>query len=98
MMRFSSKFLMVVTAVVVVAMAAQLAVAQNEQGKRGRGGREGRGGPGGPGGMMGPVPMARLATDEKVQEALKLSSEQKDKIKSINDETRDAMEAMRKEL
>jgi len=96
MMRLTSKFLAVIVAVTVVAMAAQLAVAQNEQGKRGRGGRGG--GPGGPGGMMGPIPMARLATDEKVQQALKLSGEQKDKIKSINDETRDAMESMRKEL
>jgi Spy/CpxP family protein refolding chaperone len=95
MKRFSSKFLAIVVAVAVVAMAAQLAVAQNEQGRRG--GR-GRGGPGGPGGMMGPVPMARLATVDTVQEALKLSSEQKDKIKAINDETREAMESMRKEL
>jgi Spy/CpxP family protein refolding chaperone len=88
MMRFSNRFLAVTAAVAIVAMAAQLAVAQNE-GKRPRGNRGG--GPGGPGGMMGPVPMARLATDEKVQEALKLSSEQKDKIKKINDDVRDDM-------
>src|SRR5215216_5581627 len=95
MMRFSSKFLAVVVAVAVVAMATQLAVAQNERGNRG--GR-GRGGPGGPGGMMGPIPMARLATDEKVAEALKLSKEQKDKIKTINDEVRVARDEMRKEF
>jgi Spy/CpxP family protein refolding chaperone len=95
MLRFSNKVLAVIAAMAIVAMAAQMAVAQNER-PRGRGGRGG--GPGGPGGMMGPVPMARLATDEKVQEALKLSSEQKDKIKTINEETREAMDAQRKEL
>jgi Spy/CpxP family protein refolding chaperone len=88
MMRFSSKFLAVFTAIAIVAMAAQMAVAQNE-GRRGRGGRGG--GAGGPGGMMGPAPMARLATVDTVQDALKLSDEQKEKIKTINDETRDAM-------
>src|SRR4029079_7338351 len=87
MMLFSGRFLAVITAVAVVAMTAQLAVAQNNEGRRGRG----RGGPGGPGGMMGPVPMARLATVDTVQEALKLSSEQKDKIKTINDDVRDEM-------
>jgi Spy/CpxP family protein refolding chaperone len=39
--------------------------------------------------MMGPVPMARLATDEKVQEALKVNDKQKDEIKSLNDEVRE---------
>src|SRR4051812_21806131 len=95
MMRFSSRFLAVIAAVAVVAMAAQLAVAQSEKGNRGS---RGRGGPGGPGGMMGPVPMARLATLDTVQDALKLTDDQKSKIKSINDETREAMDAMRKEL
>jgi len=84
MMRFPSKFLAVVAAVAVVALAAQTAVAQNEKGgQRGRGGR-----PGGPG---GPPSMARLATIEKVQDALKLSDEQKTKIEKINGESRKAM-------
>jgi Spy/CpxP family protein refolding chaperone len=69
--------------VAVVAMATQMTVAQNEEGRRGRGGP-----PGGPG---GPVPMTRLAAVDTVQDALKLSDEQKEKIKAINDETRDAM-------
>jgi Spy/CpxP family protein refolding chaperone len=89
MVRFSSKFLAVVTAVAVVAMAAQLAVAQNEQGKRG-GGR-GRGGPGGPGGMGGPPSMARLAMIDKVQDALKITDEQKTKIEKINADFRKEM-------
>jgi hypothetical protein len=95
MMRFSSKFLAVVAVTVIVAMASQIAMAQNE-GRRPRGNRGG--GPGGPGGMMGPVPMAMLATVDTVQSALKVSDEQKEKIKTINDETRDAMDAMRKEF
>jgi Spy/CpxP family protein refolding chaperone len=88
MVRFSSKFLAVIAAVAVVAMAAQLAVAQNEQGKRG-GGR-GRGGAGGPG-MGGPPSMARLATIDKVQEALKITDEQKTKIEKINADFRKEM-------
>jgi Spy/CpxP family protein refolding chaperone len=84
MVRFSNKFLAVVAALAVVAMAAQLAMAQNEQGRRGRGG------PGGPG-MRGPVPMTLLATVDTVQEALKLSDEQKDKVKSINDDVRNEL-------
>src|SRR3954465_283698 len=86
MKRFLSKFLVVVTAVAVVAMAAQLAVAQNEQGKRGRGGR---GGPGGPGGA--PPSMARLAMIPKVQEAVKITDEQKAKIEKINADSRKEM-------
>jgi Spy/CpxP family protein refolding chaperone len=89
MMRFSSKFLAVIAAVAVVAMAAQLAVAQNEQGKRGRGGRDGRGGPGGPGGP--PPSMARLAMIPKVQEAVKITDEQKTKIEKINADSRKEM-------
>jgi len=65
-----------------VAMVAQVALAQREEGRRGRGGRDGGFG----GGMVSGV---RLATLEPVQAALKLSDEQKDKIKAINDEMRD---------
>jgi Spy/CpxP family protein refolding chaperone len=89
MAKFSSKFLAVVAAVVVVAMAAQLAGAQNEEGKRGRGGRAG--GAGGPGGMGGPPSMARLAMIPKVQEAVKITDEQKTKIEKINADSRKEM-------
>lgn len=85
MVRFSGRFLAVVIATALIVMAVQMAVAQNE-GRRSRGGRGG-----GPGGMMGPAPMTRLATVDTVQDALKLSDEQKEKIKEINEETRDAM-------
>ena len=85
-MRFSSKFLAVVTAVAVVAMTAQLAVAQNDQGKAG-----GRGRAGGPGGMGGPPSMARLAMNPKVQEALKLTDDEKTKIEKINADFRKEM-------
>jgi Spy/CpxP family protein refolding chaperone len=88
MMRFSNRFLAVIAAVAVVAMAAQLAVAQNEKGNRG--GR-GRGGPGGAGGMGGPPSMARLAMIPKVQEALKITDEQKTKIEKINADFRKEM-------
>ena len=87
---FSGRILAVVAAVAIVAMASQVAMAQNEGGRRGRGGRGGQGG--GPGGMMGgPISMARLATVDTVQDALKLTDDQKEKIKTLNDETRDAM-------
>jgi Spy/CpxP family protein refolding chaperone len=89
MKRFSGRILAVVAAIAIVAMASQLAMAQNE-GRRGRGNRGGQGG--GPGGMMGgPISMTRLATVDTVQDALKLTDDQKEKIKTINDETRDAM-------
>ena len=84
MVRFSSKFLAIVAAVAVVVMAAQLAVAQNE-----KGGRRDRGGRGGSPG--GPPSMARLATIDEVQDALKLTDEQKAKIEKINSESRKEM-------
>src|SRR3954454_19955420 len=87
MKRFSGRLCAMIAAVVVVAMIAQVAVAQNES-KKGRGGR---GGGAGGGGMMGPPSMVRLATLDKVQDALKLSDEQKSKIKTINDDSRAAM-------
>ena len=86
MMRFSGRFLAIFAAVAIVAMAAQMAVAQNEQGKRGRGGRAG--GPGGPG---GPMSLARLAMIPKVQEAVKITDEQKSKIEKINADSRKEM-------
>jgi Spy/CpxP family protein refolding chaperone len=82
MKRFSGRFL------AVIAAASQMAMAQNEGGRRGRGNRGGQGG----GGMMGgPISMTRLATVDTVQDALKLTDDQKEKIKTINEETRDAM-------
>ncbi len=84
MKRFSGKLLAIVVAFAVLAMAAQLAVAQNE-GRRSRDGRgRGPGGPGGPGGFGGMASIARLATIEKVQEVLKLTDDQKTKIEKIN--------------
>lgn len=88
-MRFSSRVLATIAFVAMVAMVSQLAVAQNEKGGRNRGNRGG--GTGGPGGFGGPPSMARLATIDKVQTELKLSDEQKDKIKKINDESREEM-------
>jgi len=58
----------------------------NEQGKRG--GWPRRGGPGGPG---GPPSMARLAMIDKVQDALKITDEQKTKIEKINADFRKEM-------
>ncbi len=89
-MRFSSRFLAACTGVAVIAIVAQVAIAQNERGQRNRGGRGG-----GPGGMGGPVSMARLASIDKVQDALKLTDDQKAKIKTISDEGRKQMEEMR---
>src|SRR3954469_22761095 len=87
MKRFSGRLCAMIAAAVVVAMIAQVAVAQNES-KKGRGGRGGAGG----GGMMGgPPSMARMAGNEKVQEALKLSDDQKSKIEKINEESGAAM-------
>jgi Spy/CpxP family protein refolding chaperone len=86
MVHFSSKWWATLTALAVVAMVSQVALAQNEQGKRGRGGRAG--GPGGPG---GPPSMARLAMIPKVQEALKLTDEQKTKIEKLNADSRKEM-------
>ncbi len=86
MMRFSGRFWAFAATAVIFAVVSQVALAQNERGRRGRGGREG--GAGGPG---GPVTMARLATLDQVQDALKLTDEQKDKIKQINDDMRKEM-------
>src|SRR5947207_3084258 len=93
MKRFSGRLYAAIAVAVIVAMVSQAALAQNEQGKRGKGNRGG--GPGGGGMMFGPPSMARLATIDKVQDALKLSDEQKEKIKKINDDSR---EEMRKEF
>jgi Spy/CpxP family protein refolding chaperone len=87
MVRFSSKWWATLAVVAVVAMVSQVALAQNEQGKRGRGGRAG-----GPGGFGGPPSMARLAMIPKVQEAVKITDEQKTKIEKINADSRKEMD------
>ena len=74
-----------VAGVVIVAMVSQVALAQREEGRRGRGGRDF-----GPGGGM-QVPAGRLLGAKEVQEALKLTDEQKEKITKISDEGREAM-------
>lgn len=86
-MRFSGKLWAAIAILAIAAMVTQAALAQNEQGRRGRGNRGG--GPGGPGGG---VSMARLATIDKVQDALKLSDEQKSKLEKINAESREQMQ------
>jgi Spy/CpxP family protein refolding chaperone len=88
---FSGRILAAVAAVAIVAMASQAAMAQNEGGRRGRGGRGGQGGPG----MGGPIMMGQLLRDENVQSALKLSDDQKSKLKQIGDEMREEREKMR---
>jgi Spy/CpxP family protein refolding chaperone len=67
-------------------MVSQVALAQREEGRRGgRGGRFGFGG-GGRGGMVSAL---QLATNEQVQKAVKITEEQADKIRDINDELRE---------
>ncbi len=73
-----------VAALATVAMMVQVSLAQPEEGRRGRGGRGGFGGP--------PMPAVLLGLKE-VQDALKLTDDQKSKIKDISDE---AMENGRK--
>src|SRR5689334_5646673 len=87
-MRIRSKAWAAIAFVAMIAIVSQVALAQNEQGRRGRGNRGG----GGPGGMgFGPPSMARLASIDKVQEELKLTSEQKEKIQKLNDDARAEM-------
>jgi Spy/CpxP family protein refolding chaperone len=78
MIRINGRLMAACAAVAIAAMLAQAAMAQREEGRRERGGR----------GMFGPPSIARLATMEKVQEVLKLSDEQKEKINKINDDMR----------
>jgi Spy/CpxP family protein refolding chaperone len=87
-MRITNKFWAAIAFLAIVVMVSQVALAQNEQGRRGRGNR---GGGGGGMGMFGPPSMARLASIDKVAEELKLTSEQKDKIQKINDDSRAEM-------
>jgi Spy/CpxP family protein refolding chaperone len=78
-MRFSSKGWAMVAGLVIVAMVSQVALAQQGQGRRGRGGAGG----GGFGG--GPPSSARLLTLKEVQDALKLTDDQKGKLEKINE-------------
>jgi Spy/CpxP family protein refolding chaperone len=85
-MRFSRQAWAVVAAVAMVLMVSQVALAQREEGRRG--GRGGRGffGGGRGGGMISAL---QLASNADVQKALKVTDEQADKIKDINDAMRD---------
>ena len=83
-MRFWRQGWAMVAGLVIVAMVSQVALAQRERGRGGRGG-----GPGG--GMMGQLSASRLLGAKEVQDALKLTDEQKEKITKITDEGREAM-------
>lgn len=87
MRRFAVKmgWVMVVLAMVLVASPAALAQRGEGRGGRGPGGPDGRGF--GPGRGMPPSAM-RLVTMDAVQEVLKLSDEQKDKVAEIDEELR----------
>lgn len=86
-MRFSSKGWATVAGLVIVAMVSQVALAQDQgQGQ----GRRGRGGGGFMGGMFGPPTAGRLIGAKEVQEALKLTEDQKTKIDKITEDSRAA--------
>jgi Spy/CpxP family protein refolding chaperone len=76
MFRFPGRVLWSIAALAVVVATAQVAEAQREGGRRGRG--FGRGGFG--------LSTVRLATVEEVQDALKLTEDQKTKVEEINDQ------------
>jgi Spy/CpxP family protein refolding chaperone len=78
-MRFSSKGLATVAALAIVAMLAEVSLAQ-QAGRRGRGIG---------GGFGGPPSSARLLALKEVQDALKLTDDQKSKIGAINDQMRE---------
>jgi Spy/CpxP family protein refolding chaperone len=61
---------------------SQAAVAQRDEGRRERGGER-------RGGMAFLAPLVSLATNEEVEDELKLSDEQKDKIEELSDDLRD---------
>lgn len=82
-MRFSRMGWASVAALVMVVMVSQSALAQREEGRRG--GR-GFGFMGGGAGMSSAM---QLASNEQVQKALKVSEEQADKIKDLNEEMRE---------
>jgi Spy/CpxP family protein refolding chaperone len=84
-MRISRQGWAVAAALVVIAMVAQVSLAQREEGRRGRGG------PGG--GMFGPPTAGRLLGLKEVQDALKLTDDQKGKVEEINDKMREDMRA-----
>jgi Spy/CpxP family protein refolding chaperone len=86
MKRFSGRFWTTIVAAMIVAMVSQMAFAQRDQGGRGRG-RGGPGGAGGPGGPRG-MSMGQLLMADEVQKALKLTDEQKTKIKAVFEDMR----------
>jgi Spy/CpxP family protein refolding chaperone len=94
MSRFSSRFVAVIAGLAIVLVVSQMAVAQPPEGGRGEGGRGGggpSGGMGGPG-MMSSVDLAGI---EPVQAVLKLSDEQKTKVKEITDKLREDRRELR---
>jgi len=79
MSRFQSRVGWAVAALAIVVMTCQVVEAQREGGRRGRGGFRG-----------GVIPAVQLVTgSEKVQAAINLTDEQKDKVKEINDQLRE---------
>jgi Spy/CpxP family protein refolding chaperone len=77
------RILLIVSTVTFVFAISQLADAQREEGRRGRGGDGRRFG------MGFGAPLVGLATLNEVEEALKLTDEQKEKIDELNDDLRD---------
>ena len=77
--------------VVVAGMAIVLTMAHVAEAQRGEGGRGGRGGGRGFGRGGFAITTVQLATAEEVQEGVKLSDEQKDKVASINEDFRDQL-------
>ncbi|MCC9607391.1 hypothetical protein LOC68_13005 [Blastopirellula sp. JC732] len=83
---WKNQWLACLAAVCLVAAMTQISVAQGPGGPGGRGGR----GPGGPGGGFG-MNAGMLLGNEQVQGALDLTEDQKEEIKTIQQETRSAM-------
>ncbi len=85
-MRFSRRGWAVVAALAIVAMVVQVSEAQ-QGGRRGRGGR----------GFGGPPSSASLLRFKEVQDALKLTDEQKSKIEKINDDMQQEIRKARRD-
>jgi Spy/CpxP family protein refolding chaperone len=83
-MRFSGKGWAMVVGLAIVAMVSQVAMAQAQGQGQGQG-RRGRGG------MFGPPTAGRLLGAKEVQDALKLTDDQKTKIDKINEDSRAKM-------
>lgn len=84
-MRVAGKSWMIVAAIAAVAVMVQVSMAQPGEGRRGRGIGGGFGGP--------PTPVRLLALKE-VQDALKLTDDQINKLKDVNQRLREDMRAL----